>query len=45
MISQENGAEIAGLSRADFITALNRLHVLPLQYSSDELHEELRDAD
>ena len=45
MISQENGAEIAGLSRADFITALNRLHVSPLQYSFDELHEELRDAD
>ena len=45
MISQEKAAEIAGLSRADFITALNRLHVSPLQYSPDELREELHDAD
>jgi predicted HTH domain antitoxin len=45
MISQEKAAEIAGLSRAQFISALNRLHVSPLQYSPDELREELRDAD
>ena len=45
MISQEKAAEIAGLSRADFITALSRLHVSPWQYSSEELHEELHDAD
>ncbi len=45
MVSQEKAAEIAGLSRADFITALNRLHVSPLQYSPQELREELRDAD
>lgn len=45
MISQEKAAEIAGLSRAQFINALNRLHVSPLQYSPDELHEELGDAD
>jgi len=45
MVSQEKAAEIAGLSRAEFISALNRLHVSPLQYSPDELREELRDAD
>ena len=45
MISQEKAAEIVGLSRADFITALNRLHVSPLQYSPEELREELHDAD
>jgi predicted HTH domain antitoxin len=45
MISQEKAAEIAGLSRADFITALNRLHASPLQYSPEELREELHDAD
>lgn len=45
MVSQEKAAEIAGLSRAEFINALNRLHVSPLQYSPDELREELRDAD
>jgi predicted HTH domain antitoxin len=45
MVSQEKAAEIAGLSRAEFISALSRLHVSPLQYSSEELSEELRDAD
>ena len=45
MVSQEKAAEIAGLSRAEFISALKRLHVSPLQYSPDELREELRDAD
>ncbi|MBW2096852.1 MAG: UPF0175 family protein [Deltaproteobacteria bacterium] len=45
MISQEKAAEIAGLSRAHFIMALNRLHVSPLQYSPVELREELQDAD
>jgi len=45
MISQEKGAEIAGLSRAKFISALNRFHVSPLQYSPEDLREELKDAD
>jgi len=45
MISQEKAAEIAGLSRVHFISALNRLHVSPLQYSPEELREELQDAD
>jgi hypothetical protein len=42
---RKDPGEIAGLSRAEFISALNRLHVSPLQYSPEELSEELRDAD
>ena len=45
MISQEKAAEIAGLSRANFISSLSRLRVSPLQYSPEELREELHDAD
>lgn len=45
MVSQEKAAEIAGLSRANFISSLSRLRVSPLQYSSEELREELYDAD
>jgi len=45
MILQEKAAEIAGLSCAHFISALNRLHVSPLQYSPEGLKEELQDAD
>jgi predicted HTH domain antitoxin len=42
-ISQGKAAEIAGLSRADFLSALGRYHVSALQYTSDELREELAD--
>jgi predicted HTH domain antitoxin len=45
ILSQEKASEIAGLSRGEFIRALNRLYVSPLQYSPSELREELRDAD
>jgi len=45
MVSQEKAAEIAGLSRAEFISALHQLHISLLQYSPEELSEELRDAD
>jgi len=44
LISQEKAAEIAGLSRIQFINALNRLHVSPLQYSQEDLAGELKDA-
>ena len=39
-LSQGKAAEIAGLSRADFIAALARFKVSPLQYTSQELIEE-----
>jgi predicted HTH domain antitoxin len=44
-ISQGKAAEIANLSRADFITALSRYQVSVLQYRPEELAQELQDAD
>ena len=44
-ISQNKGAEIAGLSRAEFIDALSEARVSPLQITPDSLHEDLVDAD
>ena len=43
-ISQEKAAEIAGLSRVDFMEALGRLRVSPFQYGSQEVLAELSDA-
>lgn len=43
-ISQEKAAEIAGLSRVDFIEALCRLRVSPLQYGAKEVLDEISDA-
>ena len=37
MVSQAKAAEIAGISRAEFIDALNRFKVSPFQY--DDIHE------
>ena len=44
-ISQNKGAEIAGLSRAQFIDALSESQVSPLQITPDSLNQELADAD
>ncbi len=44
-VSQGRGAEIAGLTRAAFITALSRYQVCPFQYTAEELAEEMRDVD
>lgn len=41
-VSQAKGAEIAGLSRADFLAALAQFGVTPFQVSADEL---IREAD
>jgi predicted HTH domain antitoxin len=41
MISQSKAAEIAGLSRAEFIKALNQFKVSPFQYDSDEIVAEV----
>ncbi|MBD2326280.1 UPF0175 family protein [Alkalinema sp. FACHB-956] len=43
-ISQGQAAEIAGLSRAEFITQLSRFQVSPFQYTPQDLAEELADA-
>ena len=40
-ISQAKAAEIAGLSRAEFITDLSRFKVSPFQYTAKELTKEL----
>jgi predicted HTH domain antitoxin len=45
MISQEKAAEIAGISRADFIFALARFGVSPFQGTADEIKEDLKNAD
>jgi predicted HTH domain antitoxin len=44
-LSQGKAAEIAGLSRADFIDALSRFKVSPFQYTAEELAEELAGED
>ncbi|WP_016951697.1 UPF0175 family protein [Anabaena sp. PCC 7108] len=41
MISQSKAAEIAGVSRHQFLEALNRYHVSPFQVTPEELAEEL----
>ncbi len=45
IISQEKAAEIAGLTRAEFIFTLSRFNVSPFQYTAEEIEEELRNAD
>jgi predicted HTH domain antitoxin len=44
-ISQGKAAEIAGLTRSDFINALSRYQVSFLQYTAQELSEELANSD
>ena len=39
-VSQGRAAEIAGLSRSEFLEALGRFQVSPFQYSADELIQE-----
>ncbi|MFN0062077.1 MAG: UPF0175 family protein [Myxococcaceae bacterium] len=40
LLSQGRAAEVAGLSRAEFLDALGRFGVTPFQYSADEVVEE-----
>lgn len=41
IVSQERAAEIAGLSRAEFIFSLAKFGVSPFQYTIEEIKEEL----
>jgi len=41
LISQGRAAEIAGLTRAEFITALGRYKVSPFQYTAEDVLTEL----
>jgi predicted HTH domain antitoxin len=43
MISQSKAAEVAGVSRAEFLTALGRFSVSPFQYTADEIGAEAGD--
>ena len=36
-ISQAKAAEIAGISRAEFLTALGKFNVSPFQYAAEEV--------
>jgi predicted HTH domain antitoxin len=40
-ISQAKAAEIAGLSRSEFLSALTRFGVSPFQYDADEIVTEI----
>ena len=42
LVSQGQAAELAGLSRAEFIEALGRFGVSPFQYSAEEAIAEAR---
>jgi predicted HTH domain antitoxin len=44
-ISQSKAAEVAGLSRTDFIKSLSRYRVDFMQYTAEELAEELINVD
>lgn len=44
-VSQGKAAEIAGLTRAEFIEALSRYKVSPFQYTEADLAQELSNAD
>jgi predicted HTH domain antitoxin len=43
-VSQGKAEEVAGLTRADFITALTRYKVSVLQYTAEDLALDLADA-
>lgn len=43
MISQSKAAEVAGVSRAEFLTALGRFSVSPFQDNTDEIKAESTD--
>ena len=42
VVSQGKAAEIAGVSRAEFLNALARFGVTPFQYDADELIQETK---
>jgi predicted HTH domain antitoxin len=43
-ISQSKAAEIAGISRAEFLSALARFNVSPFQITADDLIQEVADV-
>jgi len=43
-ISQAKAAEVAGISRAEFLDALSKFDVSPFQYEEDEIAQEVKNA-
>ena len=43
VVSQAKAAEIAGITRSEFIHELARFRVTPFQYSADEISHEVED--
>jgi predicted HTH domain antitoxin len=41
LVSQAKASEVAGISRSEFLTALNRFDVSPFQYEADEIIREV----
>ncbi len=44
LVSQSKAAEVAGVSRIEFLNALQRFGVSPFQYAADEIVEDVNGA-
>jgi predicted HTH domain antitoxin len=42
ILSQSKAAEVAGISRSEFLASLSRFQVSPFQYSADEIANEVK---
>jgi predicted HTH domain antitoxin len=42
ILSQAKAAEVAGISRSEFLASLSRFQVSPFQYGADEIAGELK---
>jgi len=42
MLSQSKAAEVAGVSRSEFLASLSRFQVSPFQYGADEITDEAK---
>ncbi len=42
ILSQSKAAEVAGVSRSEFLASLSRFQVSPFQYGADEIADEVK---
>ena len=42
ILSQSKAAEVAGVSRSEFLASLSRFQVSPFQYGADEIADEVQ---
>lgn len=42
ILSQSKAAEVAGISRSEFLESLSRFRVSPFQYNADEITDEVK---